>query len=175
MDSTARGASPPSSRLSAHSVSPNDTALCRPTQSQSPPHDRLHTHHMNTHYVNHVFMPRGPAIRLRITYLPGAAVRAAARPGVAFSNRSRTREGKRKAVLRRPRAVLLDCKFATLNQLFGGDKVAGLNWSGVRLRFVDMVAAIASAESREAVAGGCWFGTVSGAKYQSGTAGVGTC
>jgi hypothetical protein len=74
-------------------------------------------------------------------------------------------------VLGRDRAILLNCKFATLNQLFGGDAVTGPNWCGVRWPFEDMVAGIASAESQEAVAGGCWWGAGSGAKQQSGDSG----
>ena len=120
---------------------------------------------MNTQNANRLLMPWRSAA-LHTARLPAAAVRAAARLGVAF-------EGELGAVLRRTRGALLDCKFATVNQLFGGAKVAGPNWSGVRSRFMDMVAAIASAKSREAVAGGHWVGTVSGAGHQGGTAGVG--
>jgi hypothetical protein len=80
--------------------------------------------------------------------------------------------------------ALFDCKFATLNQLFGGVAGTEPNWSGVRLSFRAKVASIASAESRRAVAGGR-FGTVScveigtmidvGMQVQrrQGTAGVG--
>src|SRR5262249_21225126 len=71
--------------------------------------------------------------------------------------RFRTRDGAPGRLSRGPGAALPDCKFATVNQLFGGDPAAERNWSGVGSGFVDMVAAIASAESREAVAGGCWW------------------
>jgi hypothetical protein len=56
--------------------------------------------------------------------------------------------------------ALFDCKFATVNQLFGGDAVAEPNSSGIRLRFMDKVAASASAESGKAVAGACRFDIV---------------
>jgi LPS-assembly protein len=54
------------------------------------------------------------------------------------------------------RPLEADCKFATLNQMFGGVAVSGPNSSGLRLRFADMFPADAMAASREAGVEGCW-------------------
>ena len=132
-------------------MSPNGTILRHPAQHQSSAVRSVVGTSQHRQYVSHPFRPW--AVGLRMPRLPERAAFAGALTGAAFPMGGQTLEGEREAVLRRPRIALPDCKFATLNQLFGGDKVARPNWSGVRLRFVDMVGAIASAETREAVAG----------------------
>jgi hypothetical protein len=86
--------------------------------------------------------------------------------------RSQMRKGAVEPVLRRDSTALLDCKFATLNQLFGGDLVTGSNWCGMRWPLWVWWLAVPR-RSREKL-----WREAAGARYQapkqqSGTAGVG--
>jgi hypothetical protein len=180
MDSRAGSAS--SSRLSAHCVRLRDPALNEPSPREpsvrAPSARELPSCEVSLDEQPSPESERGesgPDGSSPDRLLAGRGCPRCGFLGQGLSGRSRTHEGAAEPVLSRDSATLLNCKFATLNQLFGGDAVAGPNWCGVRRPFGDMVAAIASAESREAVAGGCWLGADSGAKTAEWDSGGGTC
>jgi hypothetical protein len=169
MDSRARSAS--ASRLSAHGVRLRDPALnelsarepsVRPSPARELPSCEVSLDEQPPHESE-----RGESASDRSSpdRLPvGRGCPRCGLPGRGLPGHRRSHEGAAEPVLGRHGATLLNCNFATLNQLFGGDAVAGRNWCGVRWPFEDMVAGIASAESEEAVAGGCWLGAELGAK-----------
>jgi hypothetical protein len=137
MDSRARSAS--SSRLSERGARLRDPALNEPPPREpsvrAPPVREAPSCEVSLHkQPSHESARResGPDRSSPDCLLAGRSCPRCGFLGRGLSGCSRTPQGAAEPVPRLANATLLNCKFATLNQLFGGDAVAGPNWCGVR-------------------------------------------